>query len=90
MATVTPTPDLTEFYKYSRPKKPPCKVGIVLGTGSKLNKQARVDLVGALAIDNAIIPSRAIIDWLDARPTGLEFNPNNIASHRKGTCTCAE
>ena len=81
-------PNLAEFYKYSKPKKPPCKIGILLAPGSKLSRQERLDLVGALAVDTAIIPARAVMDWLDVRKIELEVNHNNISSHRKGTCTC--
>jgi hypothetical protein len=82
-------PDLTEFYKLSKPKKPPCKIGLVLQTAGMLKVQERIDLQGALAVDTNIITPKAIIEWLDKRNTGLEFNSNNIVNHRSRKCTCA-
>ena len=84
MATNT-TPDLTEFYKYSRPKKPPCKVGIAL---TKLRGEAKSQLIAALAADSGVITGGAIVTWLEKRVKELEFNHNNVTAHRKKKCTC--
>lgn len=83
-------PDLTEFYKYSRPSKPPCKLGIVLSTGSKLKTAERTQLAAALKADGNVITAKAIITWLEKRNVGIDFHNTNITSHRQGRCTCAQ
>ena len=85
MAATTTTPDLTEFFKYSRPKKPPCKVGVALG---KLRGDTKTQLVAALGTDTGIITNGAIITWLEKRVKDLQVNTSNITSHRAKRCTC--
>jgi hypothetical protein len=83
--TTTTTPDLTEFFKYSRPKKPPCKVGVALG---KLRGDTKTQLIAALATDNSIITNKAVITWIEKRVKDLQINTSNITSHRAKRCTC--
>jgi len=78
--------DLSEFYRHSQPKKPPCKVGIVIGA---LKPAEQKQLTAALETDNNIITSAAIIKWCESR-NPLPLISNNVVSHRKGTCTCAK
>lgn len=86
-----PAPDLTEFYRYSKPKKPPCKIGMVLeALGRSKEKPA---LVAALATDNAVITGAAIIEWIGKRAErlgiqGLDISNNSVRSHRERKCTC--
>ena len=79
-------PDLSEFFKYSKPKKPPCRVGFAL---SQLKPKERSELIAALEMDNNIITNGAIAEWLEKRG---QDGPSTSAltSHRKGKCNCAE
>jgi hypothetical protein len=81
-------PDLSEFYRLSKPKKPPCKLGLLLSPAGKLSPQERVNLHAALATDNSIVTSKAIIERLEELKVKLEINTNNIVSHRGRKCTC--
>lgn len=84
-------PDLSEFYRLSKPKKPPCKIGVVL---EKLARsKEKTQLISALATDNSIITGKAIQEWIEARSEkleiqGLDINSGNVRSHREGKCTC--
>lgn len=83
----TTTPDLAEFFKLSRPKKPPCRIGFAidqLGPRSEAAKQ----LAAAVDTDPGIITNSAIVEWCKAR--GQEVTVSAVVSHRKGTCTCDE
>ena len=83
--TVTTGPDLAEFYKYSRPKRPPCRVGFVL---TKLSRNDKKALEAALATDKNLITSSAIITWLEKRGIEDIRNSSPITGHRRRTCTC--
>jgi hypothetical protein len=79
-----PKTDLSEFYKYSRPKKPPCKVGFA-------REQLKTDvereqLDAALSHDAGLITAHAVVEWLGARKHTVS-NPA-VVSHRKRTCSC--
>lgn len=76
-------PDLSEFYKLSRPKKPPCQLGFVL---SKLPEHEADQLRAALATDVGIITAAAVTEWLKAR--GHDVNFARVTNHRKGLCSC--
>lgn len=76
--------DLSEFYKLSRPKKPPCRIGFAL---EQFDGGERVQLEAALGSDVGIITNSAIQQWLAARQQ--EVSISALVSHRKGTCTCA-
>lgn len=79
------TPDLSEFFKLSRPKRKPCAVGYAL---SQLKKEPREQLVAALATDNGIITAAAIQQWITAR--GHTATASSIVSHRRHTCSCSD
>lgn len=80
--------DLSEFYKLSKPKRPPCFVGVILDrqTDPKLDAKEVSELEAALATDPGIITNAAISAWLKQR--GLDAHNQRILTHRKGTCTC--
>lgn len=77
------SPDLTEFFKLSRPKKKPCAIGFAL---TQLKPTERDQLVAALATDKGIITGSAVEQWLKAR--GQTANPSAITAHRIGRCSC--
>lgn len=91
MAETPSTPDLTEFYRYSKPKKPPCKIGLVL---DKLGRTTKTQLVAALSTENTLITGTAILTWIEKRAdtldgvASLDINNNNVRSHREKKCTC--
>ena len=75
--------DLSEFYKYSKPKKPPCKVGFA---AEQLGEEEQAQLEAALQQDKGLITNSAIQEWLHNRKH--EVTVSSIVSHRKGTCSC--
>lgn len=75
--------DLSEFYKLSRPKRPPCRVGFILG---ELAPDERAKLAAALATDKGIINTGAIREWLKLRKQ--EVSVPALTTHRQQTCTC--
>lgn len=77
------TPDLSEFYKLSRPKKPPCQIGHIL---DDLGATEQEQLKAALALDVGIITAAAIVEWLRAR--GHEVTFARVTNHRRGACSC--
>lgn len=83
------SPDLTEFYKLSKPKKPPCQIGLILSgeITPKLSGEETEQLKAALKADSGIITAGAIEGWLKAR--GHDTNSVRISNHRRGTCSCA-
>lgn len=78
-------PDLSEFYKLSRPAKPPCRIGFA---ATQLQKQEAAQLEAACKADKGIINSGAIRQWLKGR--GHDVSIPAITSHRQGVCTCAD
>lgn len=83
-------PDLSEFYKLSKPKKPPCQIGLILSgeITPHLDPSERGQLEAALETDHGIITGGAILAWLKER--GHDTNTNRISNHRRGVCTCTE
>lgn len=81
-------PDLSEFYKLSKPKKPPCQVGLILAGDltPKLKDEELQALNAALDTDKSIITAGAVQGWLEAR--GHEVNTNRISNHRRKICSC--
>jgi len=75
--------DLTEFFKYSRPKKPPCKVGFA---AEQIGADEKAQLQAALSEDKGLITNSAIQEWLGKR--NHDVTVSSIVSHRKGTCSC--
>lgn len=77
------TPDLTEFFKLSKPKRKPCVIGFVL---TQLDDAEATQLNAALDTDKGIITASAIRQWLAARKHDASIS--GIANHRNGGCTC--
>lgn len=84
------SPDLTEFFKLSKPKKPPCQLGLILSGDltPKLKPAERDQLDAALKTDRGVITAAAIQQWLESR--GHEVNPTRISNHRRKVCTCGD
>lgn len=78
-------PDLSEFFKLSRPKRKPCSIGFAL---SQLKPADREQLQAALDTDQGIITNAAVEGWLKGRD--LITTVSAVVNHRKGRCTCAE
>lgn len=78
-------PDLSEFFKLSRPKRPPCRVGFV---ASQLPEEEADQLQAACATDAGIINAGAIQQWIVSR--GHDVSVPGITAHRQGRCTCGE
>lgn len=78
-------PDLSEFFKYSRPKKKPCAVGFAR---EQLSPVEVGQLDAAVAEDRGLITSSAIRQWLDAR--GQVVTDAAVTAHRKRTCSCGD
>jgi hypothetical protein len=76
-------PDLSEFFKYSRPKKPPCKIGF---SREQLGEEERAQLDAALNHDQGVITNTAIEQWLAARKQAVTVSA--VVAHRKGRCSC--
>lgn len=77
--------DLSEFFKYAQPKKPPCKVGFVI---DQLGGEEAQQLQAACEQDRNLINTGAIKRWLESR--GFDISVPAITNHRSGTCTCSE
>jgi hypothetical protein len=82
------TPDLSAYYKHSRPKKPPCKFSFLLSADSPLSKKQQVELAAALDADKSIVTATAIIEVLKELNVEIEFSTNNITHHRARKCSC--
>ena len=77
--------DLSEFYRLSRPRRPPCRIGHVL---EQLKPAERAQLTAALDTDKGLITASAIGEWLAKRDhEGVSINV--ISNHRRGVCSCA-
>lgn len=76
-------PNLSEFFKLSRPRRKPCSVGFALG---QLDDVEREQLIAALATDNGIITAAAIQQWLGHRDHTTTASA--VTSHRKRVCSC--
>lgn len=83
------SPDLTEFFKLSKPKRPPCQIGLILSgqVSPKLKPEEAEQLTAACAADKGVITGGAIAEWLKQRDH--EVSVNRISNHRRGVCTCA-
>lgn len=77
--------DLSEFYKLSRPRRPPCAVGVV---AVQLSEVEQAKLKAACGADPGIITASGIRDWLDAR--GHQVSVPAISNHRRKVCSCNE
>lgn len=77
--------DLSEFFKYSRPRKKACAIGFA---NSQLGDTEKQQLQAALEQDNGIITGSAIQQWLTAR--SHEASIPAITAHRKGVCSCGD
>lgn len=76
-------PDLSEFFKLARPKRPPCAVGFVL---TQLPADEAAQLEAACGQDSGIINAGAIVLWLKAR--GHDVSQQRVVNHRLGKCSC--
>ena len=81
--TEKPQPDLSAFFRLSRPKKKPCALGFAR---TQIKPVEREQLDAACVTDNGIITASAIVEWLGQR--GQTANTNNVVSHRKRMCSC--
>jgi len=81
-------PDLSAFYALSKPRKPPCQIGLILSgdVTPKLDPEAVEQLDAALKTDRGIITASAIQTWLAEH--GHDAGVNRISTHRRGVCTC--
>ena len=75
--------DLTEFFKYSRPKKRPCPIGFAF---EQVSDAEAVQLLAALAAAIGIITNSALRQWLLSRAHDASISA--ITTHRKGMCSC--
>ena len=86
MSEPAAAPDLSEFFKYSRPKRPPCKVGYAL-TQLKSSKDRALALA-ALATDSNLITPSAVTTWFEKRGIDTITSTGSVIAHRKKKCTC--
>lgn len=77
------TPDLSEFFKYSQPKRKACSVAFARQQLSDTDRDA---LDAAVGVDRGLITNAAVRDWLKAR--GHAVNDAAISAHRRGVCSC--
>lgn len=77
------SPDLSEFFKLSRPKSKPCPVAFAI---TQLSADEQAQLEAALGHDVGIITNAAIRDWFKAR--GHVLTDAAVGVHRRGTCAC--
>lgn len=78
-------PDLSEFIRYSKPRRPACTIEVAKETLG-LSDDERRQLDAALAADAGIITPGAISQWLEKR--GHKASAAAIASHRRHQCRC--
>lgn len=76
-------PDLSEFIRYSKPKRKPCPVAQVK---EALHPGDAAKLDAAMLTEKDIITVGAIYQWLDAR--GHKLTHAAIGSHRRHQCRC--
>lgn len=84
-AKKTAGPDLSEFFRLSRPKKKPCSVG---WARTQLSDDEQTQLDAAIATDQGIITNQAIVDWLAKREHVTTVSAT--VNHRKGVCSCGQ
>lgn len=77
--------DLSEFYKLSRPRTPPCRLAPVL---AQLSDDERAQWEGAVEADGNVITNQALALWLERHVKGASVNWQNCLSHRVHKCTC--
>lgn len=86
--------DLSEFYRLSRPKKPPCKVGFAR---SQLDVEEGKKFDAALNVEDGIITNKALVEWLELH--GHDVNVQQMIAHRRtitrgggvaGKCSCGD
>lgn len=79
------SPDLSEFFKLSRPKKKPCVIGFAIAEKKIKGKEVE-QLAAACDTDPNFITASSIVQWLAGR--GVEANVSAVVAHRKKTCSC--
>lgn len=77
--------DLTEFFKLSRPKSPPCKLGPVL---AQLSEEEHEQYGAAEQADSNVITNQALALWLERHVEGHNVNWQNCLAHRTRKCGC--
>lgn len=77
----TSAPDLSEFQALSGTVKRRCPFERL-----DLDKQDRINLAAALALDKFDVPAGAIVKWCERR--GVKISHNHVTSHRNKSCTC--
>jgi len=77
--------DLSEFFKLSRPRTPPCRLGPVL---AELSPEEMTQWEAALEADANVITNQALAMWLDRHVKDHTVNWQNCLSHRSKKCTC--
>lgn len=78
-------PDLSLFFKLSRPKTKPCPLGFAL---SQLHGVAHDQLEAALADESGAITTVAIMQWLKLTGRDFESNSAAVSAHRRKVCSC--
>ena len=76
-------PDLSEFFKLSKPKTKPCAVAFAR---EQLDAASQEQLDAAVAENQGYITSAAIRKWLEAR--GHTVSDASVTVHRRRTCAC--
>lgn len=87
---LTDGPDLSEFLSLSKPRTPPCPVGLVL---EGLTEEERTLFARACESPQNVITNIALSVWLERRaPTiwGEGGSWQAARSHRSRACTCNE
>lgn len=77
------TPDLSEFFRLSKPKNRPCAVAYAR---KQIDGVEGEQLDAALSESEGFITNAAVRDWLAVR--GHTVNAAAISVHRKGSCSC--
>lgn len=81
--------DLSEFFKYSRPKKRPCAIGHYRERLASKREQAQLD--AACNEDQGLITAGAIVTWLENHGADSgAVTTSAVVNHRKNRCTCKE
>lgn len=81
-----PEPDLTEFYKLSRPRRRPCPVKPAL---EALTPEQVAQFDAACKVDPGVITPIAVEKWLASKAGDRWIgNWQNVQAHRYGKCTC--
>lgn len=92
MASTSKEVDLSSYYERSRPKKPPCQIGLILaGKGTpKLSPAERANLKAAIGeIDDGLVTAPGIVQTLQECHK-IKTNSVRVSNHKRGACSCAK